>query len=435
VSSLRVGPLTLALLLTLTLGAATASADRLHLENGGFIDVGRWWIDDDWLHYESAGGSMGLPRSAVVRIETRERETEQEPPRVAPAPTIVESKPTAVLQQLQRRLGEAGRALKQREYEIAASDYLRVLSELPELVSARVGYAVSKIALGHDGMALSVVLDGLALDADQPELLELLGDLRSRDERLDEALRAWNRAFEQAPNDRLREKILKGERERQAADGFDFAASSHFNLRFDGDVDQQLAGEVRDYLEEQYWTLTDRFSHSPTQPITVLLYATRQFRDVTQTPEWVGGLYDGKIRVPLGGLRRLHPPARSVLRHELTHAVVHSKTRGNCPRWLHEGLAQISEGKQIGPREQQAVDAFVRGGDLSSWPAATLAYPIALSQARYLESRGGTANLTYLLGQLSRGDDIDTALRHVYGQDHAAILRDWAQAQQREQSR
>jgi tetratricopeptide (TPR) repeat protein len=411
--------------------SAPALADRLHLDSGRAIDTSSWWIEGDWLMYESADGTIGIPRSAVVKIDAGGEPSSPSgwnapagPVSTSGGQTDVGADPDRV-----RELLEQGKdALDAREFERASSSFLELVNVAPHLHTARVGYAVAEIALGRDGLALSVIQDGLAEEPDQPELLELLGDLRNREERVEDALQSWRRAFELKPGDRLREKILQAERELHANRDYDFAASSHFNLRYDGNVDLGLASAMMDYLEEQYWILSDLYHHSPPQPITVQLYPKREFRDVTRAPEWVGGLYDGKIRVPLGGLNRLDPRARGVLRHELAHAVIHSKTRGNCPRWLHEGLAQIAEGKPLRDADQETIAATLARIEPSEWERRGFSYPMALSLTRYIERRQGIEGLVYVLQHLGEGQPLDDALRSVYGQSHAELCADWARA-------
>ena len=106
------------------------------------------------------------------------------------------------------------------------------------------------------------------------------------------------------------------------------------------DPAQQSATEpVRGFVARRALsaTKTDTPLSETPQAITVILYPLQEFREVTQAPENVAGLYDGKIRVPLGGLQRVDDAARRLLVHELTHAFVHSKTRGNCPTWRRSG--------------------------------------------------------------------------------------------------
>ena len=146
-----------------------------------------------------------------------------------------------------------------------------------------------------------------------------------------------------------------------------------------------------DYLEEQYWQITETFRHSPPQPITVQLFPEREFRSVTLAPDWAGGVYDGKIRVPLGGLTRLTPDARRVLVHELTHAVVHSKSRGGAPRWLHEGLAQMAEGRTLLRRDARALSSRLEATPESRWAAIEIRPFLAASDnPKHPQRRGIT---------------------------------------------
>jgi len=415
--------------LLVTGASAALAAERLHLENGGHIDVDRSWISGSTLFYEDAGGTVGIPRSMVARIE---RIPDRLP---SPSPPPIETIPDRSGGEIRASLLEAKEALERRDYEMASSRFWSLIQDRPDLYTARVGYAVSQIGLENDGLALSVVLDGISREPDRPELYVLLGQLRYREDRLDDALRAWTHAFELAPTDDLRDLLIKVERELRTSQDYDFSASTHFNLHYDDSVDLELAHSVLDYLEEQYWVITQRLRHSPAQPITVQLLPTRDFRDVTQAPEWVGGLYDGKIRVPLGGLTRLTPDAKRVLVHELTHAVIHSKSRGGAPRWLHEGLAQMAEGKQVLRSELQAIGEVLRTTRPDQWGEIPFSYSRALSLTDFLARRSGYDRLVEVLDRIGRGADPDQALRDVYGQSHGELCKVWGREVQQDLER
>ena len=81
----------------------------------------------------------------------------------------------------------------------------------------------------------------------------------------------------------------------------------------------------------------------PAEPITVVLYTQQQFRDVTRTPGWSGGLFDGRIRLPVRGGLADRREFERVLTHEYVHALVHSVAAGGVPAWLNEGLAAALE--------------------------------------------------------------------------------------------
>ncbi|HEX5044833.1 MAG TPA: tetratricopeptide repeat protein [Candidatus Polarisedimenticolaceae bacterium] len=406
--------------LALAASCLPARADRLHLAGGGVLDVERWWIEGNTLVYESAAGTVGLPRASVVRIETRD----------APAPSPPPSSPKASpppRRAADTAVREGAEALVRRDLETAEARFTEALRLDADRNDARVGLAVASLALGRDEAALAHVLDGLAREPRNPDLHELLGDLRDREERTADALAEWRQAFQVAPSDRLRDKILKAEREQSASGAYAFSAAPHFNLRFDGKVDEGLADEIGDYLEDAWRDLADLYRHTPEQPITVLLYPTQSFREVTQTAADVAGLFDGKIRVPLGGLTRLNPSAKAVLLHELSHAVVHAKTRGNCPRWLQEGLAQRAEGRRPTDADRQEVRRRLEKGDPARWEDAGFSYAVALSLVRALEEDRGFHALLDVLERLGAGANLDQALTEVYGEGHAALCRRFAE--------
>jgi tetratricopeptide (TPR) repeat protein len=423
------------------LASIPASADRLHLEGGGIVEVDRWWVDGETILYEGPAGTVGLPRSMVVTIEATDAAdggmARSEAPQTAVEPPSSGARPIAVAgpwethddrtrTEVRRMMDEAVAAATDREFETASDLFLRVLGEDPSVNQARVGYALCEIALGRNERALPMVLEGLSQAPDSADLHELLGDLRDAEERVDDAVREWKEAFRLSPSDRRREKILKGERELHAGRDYGFTATAHFNIRYDGDIAPTLAEEITDYLEERYRDLSDSFRHAPPQPINVLLYPDRQFRDVTLAPESVAGLYDGKIRVPLGGISRVDERARQLLVHELTHAVVHSKTRGNCPRWLHEGLAQLMEGRTLTRAATGEVRRLVVS-DPPTWETRGFTYPAALSLTQYLESRRGLGGIVVLLENLADGLDLDAALKDAFSDDYATLCRRWAE--------
>jgi len=75
-----------------------------------------------------------------------------------------------------------------------------------------------------------------------------------------------------------------------------------------------------------------------------MLYTDKQFRDITRAPEWSGGVYDGRIRVPAAGASRSLDSFEQVLTHELVHAMIANTAPRGVPAWLHEGLAQYFVG-------------------------------------------------------------------------------------------
>jgi len=427
------------------MGAAAAFeawADRIHLEGGGVLEADSWEAKEGKLRIDGPSGSVSIPLSLVVRIERTaapgsprphpDLPKESEPSR-ATAPAPPRRRPFFDEARLAEKgspgalLAEGKQAFLARDYERAASRFWQALSLEPDWTAARVGYAASEMALGRDPAALAAVLDGLARDPTSPDLYELLGDLRDREEQVDLAAEAWREAFRLAPNDRLRSKVERAARELEAGRKLAFSASAHFNLRYEGTLDPSLAAAILDGLEASYTDLSRAFRHGLEKPVTVLLYPSEQFRDVTRADEAVGGLYDGKIRLPLRGIARFDERLRRVLVHELAHAFVQSKTRGPCPRWLHEGIAQRFEGRRLTSADLARVRSLISGGEPAAWESRAFSYPAALSLTLFLEERRGWEGLLELLDRLGRGETFPMAFESVYAGPYERLCRDWAE--------
>ena len=132
--------------------------------------------------------------------------------------------------------------------------------------------------------------------------------------------------------------------------GFGRKLGDHFTVLFEGPAEAQLAERAVAILEAAYWRIGTALYTYPTDVITVVLYTREQFRDITQSPEWAGGAFDGRIRMPVQGALQNLPEFERVLSHEFTHALVRSLAPRGVPYWLDEGLAVQFEGSDLAPQ-------------------------------------------------------------------------------------
>jgi tetratricopeptide (TPR) repeat protein len=216
-------------------------------------------------------------------------------------------------------------------------------------------------------------------------------------------------------------------RERSAEGGFEEQRLAHFHVRYDGEAHEDVGREILRVLDRHYATLRVAFDHEPAAPIPVTLFTTRSYYDATGAPSWSGGEYDhydGRIRVPIGGLTTsLTPDLDSTLLHEVTHAFVTDLSGGLAPREIQEGLAQWTEGKRstdiLGDRGLRALaDGRIQG--------VTGFYLASLVLVEDLIAQRGRSGVNDLLAAMARTGSVDTAFQEVYGRTFSAIKADTA---------
>lgn len=272
------------------------------------------------------------------------------------------------------------------------------------------------------------------------EARELSGDLFYQEGALDRARREWEAALPAAgPHaDAVRAKLDRLGREAPAESGFGRDVSPHFTVQYDGPVPREVARTALRLLEAAHDRLWREFGRPPQHDIPVILYSRELFSDVVRGPAWAAGTYDGKIRVPVGGLsgagdaERLGP----ILAHELTHAFVRAIVAGPLPLWFEEGLAMHCQGltgeeaaavlRRRGAAfpDLAAVSAALRGG-----PDVGAAYAAAaLAVAEMVRLNGFWLPRRTLEG-VAAGVPFAEAFRREAGIELAELEARWARRQ------
>lgn len=174
----------------------------------------------------------------------------------------------------------------------------------------------------------------------------------------------------------------------------------------------------------------------PTQPITVVLYTTQQFQDITRMPAWTVASYDGRIHVPVRGALQQTEQLDRVLTHEFVHALVATLGGPTVPVWLNEGLATALEPGGVAQSEAVLAAVSVRPplrelhGSFARLDAADARVAYAYSTyavRRIIQLRGANA-VVGVLRDLARGVDFRTAfgkrVEMRYEEFEAMIQRD-----------
>lgn len=284
----------------------------------------------DLLSEAVAAMQRGAPDEALPLLR---QARQQAPQRVELKGWLAECYLLVARQQMQRRdfLPAAATLAEGREQADAGDD--------PRFWEAR-GHVL--FAAGDLLAAESELRQALTLDANNISALGLLARLHYDRGELYQAEMLLSDALELAPDDaQLIELSRKVKRERIYEEQLSTSVGGIFTVTFGGTRKDRLGGEVREVLEEAYNEVGRQFDQYPAGPIAVILYSAADFRSMTGAPDWSGGLYDGKIRIPVGGLASVTPELRVVLYHEYAHLLVAQRAGRQVPRWFNEGLAQV----------------------------------------------------------------------------------------------
>ena len=184
---------------------------------------------------------------------------------------------------------------------------------------------------------------------DQNLQLHLAGILYEQ-ERYEECIAyVQSRKFSNSDLDFLKQKSESLIREMEE---LEIERSMHFRLEFEGHPARNDIMEALSVLEVAYDSLCHLFDFHPENKMHLVLYESSQYQGVGPRPEWVGAVFDGKLRIPVDVMqyREIYRP---MFFHELTHAFVRAMTRSKVPLWVNEGIAQVVDASRTGmPRPE-----------------------------------------------------------------------------------
>jgi len=315
----------------------------------------------------------------------------------------------------------AWNALNAGQAHAAAEGFRAALQADPKNARLHLGAGMAAALERRDADAKDAFERAIALDPKLAQARALLGQIQHRMGDTFGAMRTYEALLELAPDDReARATLERWRRESELHDRMQQAVGAHFTVSFEGPAEADLAAEALEVLDRAYWRIGQLLATYPVDPIPVVLYTTEQFRDITRSPSWAAGAYDGTIRVPMRGALEKKEELDRVLSHEFTHALIRTLAPRGVPAWLNEGLATALETGDLGWADgvMQKVDgkvplrALQSGFGRFSGAQATVAYAAsALAARRLLDEAGGTA-ITNLLRDLGEGADFDAAFLH-----------------------
>ncbi len=232
----------------------------------------------------------------------------------------------------------------------------------------------------------------------------------------------------------LRAELARVAGEKEAEDMMGRREGSRFVVRFEGGENAVAGYVIGIILEEAYIKVGSELGLWPEERVEALLYSRDAFRDITRSPSWAGAIYDGRIKLPAGGITEKTALLERVIYHEYVHAVVKEASKGRAPVWLNEGIAQYLEGRSTSGYEEVLGRAAASGPGLKSLEGsfmglrsdqAELAYLLSLSATEYLIREFGIFSVRNILENLGRGLGVDEAVHSAVHLTYRDFERAW----------
>ena len=301
-------------------------------------------------------------------------------------------------------------------------------------------WAFSGIAFMHKGDTGAAEVEfneALALTDDAPDILYQLGELYYSQGELHRARQVLEEAFGAQPEDlRIVRLLEKVNRELPVEEQMSSTRGGNFVISCDEELHPKLGSEILEILEAAYNDLGSEFGFYPEILIPVLVYPHQTYGDLTGAPGWSAGVYDGKIRIPAGGIDRGSALLKSILYHEYSHVLVGYLARGRIPFWLNEGLAEVAGRRFFSPPPPEdekltfllwtdLEDSFekLESGQVRS------AYYQSYLMVTYLIEHFGRYKLNELVVAAGRETDFSKAVADVYADfkvDYKTLQDEWS---------
>lgn len=287
------------------------------------------------------------------------------------------------------------------------------------------GMAAAYHRLKQPAEAMLMARQAVVERPDNGQAWKLLGVLRYDQDDMKGAVEAWEKARAIRQDAQVDEWLAEARKDLDVNEHFLVGRTRHFKVHFEGPGDAYTASRILDILEDAYSNVGLALGQYPDKVVDTILYTEQQFFDVTQSPAWAGGIFDGKVRLPVAGTEPDPDELRRIVTHEYVHAALTLATLpAVLPTWFQEGVAMNLEGgdRMAWARMRAArrttpvplvalTDSFLGLGKSDAEAAYAESYLLVHS----LLDRFGTFRLADLVTR-ARNQSFDTAFREVYGE-------------------
>lgn len=216
--------------------------------------------------------------------------------------------------------------------------------------------------------------------------------------------------------------------------GYQQAEGKHFRVKY-LPRDADIVDVVLEAAEKVYEPVNDALGFSPRGKVPIVVYPSGE--ELANCFGWpsdqgaLGAYWVGTIRVLspkawIGDESRFSDRfwEAGPMAHEYTHFVVDYITRGNCPRWLTEGLAQWEDRELTGfvfdfYSEEMAAQKPYRleqlDRDFDDQPCQMLAYWQSLAAIEFIDKQYSINKVKELINRLGEGYNQEVAFKTTFG--------------------
>jgi tetratricopeptide (TPR) repeat protein len=330
----------------------------------------------------------------------------------------------------------AAAAFKQKNYREAINQLDQARQYVNDEPEIYVGLGICYFQFSQYAEAEHYFNEALRLNPKHLFVHKKLGEIYYLTGDIVQALYHWEEALELDPADKALKKRLDNLKKLQELSrDFEMEIDTVFLVSFDGEKNLQLRGNVMDILGQVYMKIGQELNLYPNRQVRVVLLANREFFDITGSPDWAGGVYEGHIKVPVGNYNL--DILKIILCHEYVHAVIYDRLAHRCPWWLNEGLAQYFSGdKQGNKRKLEIAAALLSQGNVPSLmdlpgnmgqdkKKAQMAYSLALSGVHFFMEKFTIFEMQAVLDLMAEGKSLEKALEEITAFTFKEFEQEW----------
>lgn len=300
---------------------------------------------------------------------------------------------------------------------------------------ANINKGISLYNEGRNKEALPYLEEIINSGIVHPDVYYVLGDIYYARNELQKAIEYWEIAQRLSPRNTILSKITKAKKELKLDEKLSDKISCNFVLKYDQD-DSYSSELVLHSLINAYNELAYDLGWYEHSEFTVILYSNEDFTDILNVPSWAAAIYDGKIRIPFQYASLNIDELEAIIRHELTHALLHRIAGNNIPAWLHEGIAQYKDGVDDTEVRNTLWHAVINNllipithlkacfVNLDN-TKVKIAYAESLGFIEYLIDNYGFYTILNILNNFNNYTSLDELFTSVYNVDLNQLENDW----------